>query len=134
MGTVLAAQVLQDKSIYNEMELPTGRMSKLKKDDIIAVALGERAALKGFAGHLPKTLKADDVIHLLNFGGIAGVCTSANVLARGKVFYLHMRMREQEPEQFQPGVARDADDGGFDHTAHRLITRSSQSLRGLKAL
>ncbi len=79
MGTVLAAQVLQDKSIYNELELPTGRMSKLKKDDIIAVALGERAALKGFAGHLPKTLKADDVIHLLNFGGIAGICTSANV-------------------------------------------------------
>ena len=84
MGTVLAAQVLQDKSIYNEMELPTGRMSKLKKDDIIAVALGERAALKGFAGHLPKTLKADDVIHLLNFGGIAGVCTSANVQEVGE--------------------------------------------------
>lgn len=84
MGTVLAAQVLQDKSIYNEMELPTGRMSKLKKDDIIAVALGERAALKGFAGHLPKTLKADDVIHLLNFGGTAGVCTSANVQEVGE--------------------------------------------------
>lgn len=79
MGTVLAAQVLQDKSIYNELELPTGRLSKLKKDDIIAVALGERAALKGFAGHLPKSLKADDVIHLLNLGGVAGVCTSANV-------------------------------------------------------
>lgn len=84
MGTVLAAQVLQDKSIYNELELPTGRMSKLKKDDIIAVALGERAALKGFAGHLPKSLKADDVIHLLNFGGIAGVCTSANVQEVGE--------------------------------------------------
>jgi hypothetical protein len=78
-GTVLAAQVLQDKSVYNELELATGRMSTLKKDDIIAVALGERMALKGFAGHLPKTLKADDVIHLLNMGGVAGVCTSANV-------------------------------------------------------
>ncbi len=77
-GTVLAAQVLQDKSIYNELELTTGRFSTLKKDDIIAVALGERMALKGFAGHLPKTLKADDVIHLLNMGGVAGVCTSAN--------------------------------------------------------
>lgn len=79
MGTVLAAQVLQDKSIYNELELPTGRLSKLKKDDIIAVALGERMAMKGFAGHLPKSLKVDDVIHLLNMGGVAGVCTSANV-------------------------------------------------------
>ena len=83
-GTVLAAQVLHDKSIYDEMELPTGRMSKLKKDDIIAVALGERMALKGFVGHLPKTLKTNDVINLLNFGGIAGICTSANTREVGE--------------------------------------------------
>ena len=38
MGTVLAAEVLDDKSIYNEIELPSGRMSKIKKGDIIAVA------------------------------------------------------------------------------------------------
>lgn len=84
MGTVLAAQVLEDKSIYNEMELPTGRMSKLKKDDIIAVALGERMALKGFVGKLPTSLKVGDIIHLLNFGGVAGVCTSANVQEVGE--------------------------------------------------
>ncbi|MDH5722873.1 MAG: hypothetical protein OEY94_06095 [Alphaproteobacteria bacterium] len=78
MGQVYAAEILEDKSIYNEMELPSGRMSKLKKGDIIAVALGERMALKGFVGQLPKTLSPDDVIHLLNFGGIAGECTSAN--------------------------------------------------------
>ena len=83
-GTVLAAQVLHDNSIYDEMELPTGRMSKLKKDDIIAVALGERMALKGFVGHLPKTLKTNDVINLLNFGGIAGICTSANTREVGE--------------------------------------------------
>jgi hypothetical protein len=83
-GTVLAAQVLHDKSVYDEMELPTGRMSKLKKDDIIAVALGERMALKGFVGHLPKTLKTDDVINLLNIGGVAGICTSANVREVGE--------------------------------------------------
>jgi hypothetical protein len=78
MGTVLAAEVLEDKNIYNEMELPSGRMSKIKKGDIIAVALGQRMALKGFTGHLPKSLKPNDIIHLLNFGGIAGECTSAN--------------------------------------------------------
>ena len=78
MGTVLAAEVLDDKSIYNELELPSGRMSKLKKGDIIAVALGERMALKGFVGRLPHQLKVNDVIHLLNMGGVAGVCTSAN--------------------------------------------------------
>lgn len=84
MGTVLAAQVLEDKSVYNEMELPSGRMSKLKKGDVIAVALGNRMALKGFVGHLPKNLKVNDIIHLLNFGGVAGVCTSANVQEVGE--------------------------------------------------
>lgn len=84
MGTVLAAQVLEDKSVYNELELATGRMSKLKKGDIIAVALGQRMALMGFVGALPKTLKIGDVIHLLNFGGVAGVCTSANVQEVGE--------------------------------------------------
>ncbi len=78
MGTVLAAEILDDKTIYNEMELPSGRMSKLKKGDIVAVALGQRRALKGFVGDLPKSLKAGDIIHLLNFGGVAGECTSAN--------------------------------------------------------
>ncbi|MCB9974147.1 MAG: hypothetical protein H6856_00795 [Rhodospirillales bacterium] len=79
MGTVLAAEVLEDKSIYNEIELPSGRMSKIKKGDIIAVALGQRMALKGFVGRLPSSLWPDDVIHLLNFGGVAGECLSANV-------------------------------------------------------
>lgn len=84
MGTVLAAEVLDDKSVYNEMELPSGRMSKVKKGDIIAVALGQRMALKGFVGHLPTSLKVDDIIHLLNFGGTAGICTSANVKEVGE--------------------------------------------------
>jgi len=84
MGTVLAVQVLEDKNVYNELELPSGRMSKIKKGDILAVALGNRMALQGFVGHLPKSLKIDDVIHLLNFGGVAGVCTSANVQEVGE--------------------------------------------------
>lgn len=78
MGTVLAAEILDDKTVYNELELTSGRMSKLKKGDIIAVALGQRRALKGFVGDLPKSLKSGDIIHLLNLGGVAGECTSAN--------------------------------------------------------
>ncbi len=84
MGTVLCVQVLEDKSVYNNLELPSGRLSKLKKGDILAVALGQRMALKGFVGRLPNALKTDDVIHLLNFGGVAGVCTSANVQEVGE--------------------------------------------------
>lgn len=84
MGSVIAVEVLEDKSIYNELELPTGRMSKIKKGDKLAVALGNRMALQGFVGHLPKSLEVDDIIHLLNFGGVAGVCTSANVQEVGE--------------------------------------------------
>ncbi len=84
MGAVFAAEILEDKSIYNELELPSGRMSKLKKGDIIAVALGQRRALKGFVGDLPKSLKAGDIIHLLNFGGVAGICTSSNTKEVGE--------------------------------------------------
>lgn len=78
-GAVLAAKVLEDKKIYNQLELATGRMSILQKGDTIAVALGSRKALKGFVGEVPKTLAAGDVINLLNLGGVAGICTSANV-------------------------------------------------------
>ena len=84
MGTVLAAEVLEDKSIYNQLELVSGRMSNLKKGDIIAVALGGRMALKGFTGRLPRRCETGDVIHLLNFGGVAGICTSANVQEVGE--------------------------------------------------
>ncbi|MCK5384201.1 MAG: hypothetical protein KAJ29_01400 [Alphaproteobacteria bacterium] len=84
MGTVLAAKILEDKTIYNELELPSGRFSKLKKSDVVAVVLGERLALKGFVGVLPKSLYPGDMIHLLNMGGVAGECTSANVKAVGQ--------------------------------------------------
>jgi hypothetical protein len=90
MGTVLAVQVLEDKSIYNELELPSGRMSKLKKGDILAVALGQRMALKGFVGRLPKSLKVNDVIHLLNLGGVAGECTSANIQEVGEALRIRV--------------------------------------------
>lgn len=84
MGTVLAVEILEDKNIYNELELPSGRMSKIKKGDIVACALGNRMALMGFVGRLPTSLEVDDVIHLLNFGGVAGVCTSANIKEVGE--------------------------------------------------
>lgn len=84
MGTVLAAEVLEDKSLYNQFELISGRMSVLKKGDIIAVALGSRMALKGYTGRLPRRIATGDVIHLLNFGGVAGICTSANVQEVGE--------------------------------------------------
>ena len=62
--------------------MPAEFYANLSDEDLRA--LGERMALKGFAGHLPKTLEVDDVIHLLNIGGVAGECTSANIQEVGE--------------------------------------------------
>ncbi len=77
-GSIVVARVLNNKKIYNSLEIASGRMSILQKGDIIVVALGDRKALKGFVGETPKKLSVGDTIHLLNIGGVAGICTSAS--------------------------------------------------------
>lgn len=78
-GAVIAVKVLEDKKIYNQLELPSGRLSTLKKGDLVAVALGNRRALKGFVGEVPKSLKVGDTLNVLNLGGVSGLCTSENL-------------------------------------------------------
>jgi hypothetical protein len=77
-GIVIAVRVLTDKSTYNQLELPSGRMAGIKRGDVIAGALGHRHALFGYSGVLPKQLAVGDTIHLLNLGGVLGHCTSVN--------------------------------------------------------
>jgi hypothetical protein len=77
-GVVVAVRVLHDKSTYNQLELPSGRMAQVKRGDIIAGALGHRHALFGYAGHLPTSLAPGDRIHLLNMGGVLGICDSVS--------------------------------------------------------
>jgi len=78
-GAILAARVLEDTELYNQLELPSGRMSTMHKGDIIAVALGNRYALHGFAGVVPKKLAPKDVIHILSLGGVSGQCIGENL-------------------------------------------------------
>lgn len=77
-GIVLAVRVLSDKSTYNQLELPSGRMAQVKRGDVIAGALGHRRALFGYSGHLPEKLAVGDTVHLLNLGGVLGICNSVN--------------------------------------------------------
>jgi hypothetical protein len=84
-GVVVVVEVLTSKSTYNTLELTSGRMAKVNKGDIIAGALGHRKALFGYSGHVPESLKAGDIIQMLNIGGVLGVCDSANP-DRGKPF------------------------------------------------
>lgn len=83
-GTVIAVKVLEDKQIYNQLELSNGRLSTIHLGDILIVTLGNRRALKGFVGKVPDSLKAGDFINILNLGGVAGQCTSANLKEVGR--------------------------------------------------
>ncbi|MDH3305232.1 MAG: hypothetical protein OEM50_11530 [Gammaproteobacteria bacterium] len=77
-GVLIAAQVLNNKSRYNQLELTSGRMATVNQGDIIVGALGHRKALRGYSGHLPAQLEAGDTIQVLNIGGVLGLCDSAN--------------------------------------------------------
>jgi hypothetical protein len=77
-GTVVVVKALQEKSVYDQIELVNGRQAKMSKDDVIAGALGKRRALHGFVGDLPETIKVGDRVHVLNLGGVIGVCISGS--------------------------------------------------------
>ena len=50
---VIVAEILNNKSTYNTLELTSGRMAKVAKGDIVVGALGPRRALFGYSGHVP---------------------------------------------------------------------------------
>jgi hypothetical protein len=77
-GVLIAAEVLNNKSRYNTLELTSGRMAQVKNGDVIVGALGHRKALFGYSGHIPKQLAPGDILQLLNLGGVLGVCDSIN--------------------------------------------------------
>jgi len=71
-GSAIVGRVLTSRTTYGDLELTTGRASKLVPGDIIVGVLGNRAALKGFSGRVPHTLASGDEIDLLNTGGVLG--------------------------------------------------------------
>ena len=77
-GVLIAAEILNNKTSYNTLELSSGRMAKLKAGDVIIGALGHRKALFGYSGHLPETLVPGDTVQVLNMGGVLGICDSVN--------------------------------------------------------
>jgi hypothetical protein len=82
---VIVAEILNNKSTYNTLELTSGRMAKVARGDVVVGALGPRKALFGYSGHVPESLKPGDVIQMLNIGGVMGICDSATP-DKGKPF------------------------------------------------
>ncbi|MEZ4320508.1 MAG: hypothetical protein R3F61_23710 [Myxococcota bacterium] len=77
-GVVVAVRVLDEKSTYNEVEDPHGRMMTVHAGDLLAGVLGSRQALRGYTGDVPSSVRVGDVLHLLNKGGVIGQCTSSS--------------------------------------------------------
>ncbi|MBI3026782.1 hypothetical protein HYY70_01595 [Candidatus Woesearchaeota archaeon] len=75
-GSILAVRALEEKNVYNQIEIASGRMVRISKDDLLVVALGARKALKGFVGRVPSRVKAGDKLDILNLGGVVGICES----------------------------------------------------------
>jgi hypothetical protein len=73
-GDVVVVRALSESSTYGNLELPSGRLAKINRNDILLGVLGKRRALKGFVGDVPDKIEAFDRLHLLNMGGLIGVC------------------------------------------------------------
>ena len=74
-GDVVAVRALSESVTYGNIELTSGRLAKISRDDVLVGVLGKRRALKGFVGDIPETLIAGDRLHLLNMGGVIGECS-----------------------------------------------------------
>jgi hypothetical protein len=74
VGDVVAVKALTESVTYGNLELPSGRLAKINRGDVLLGVLGKRRALKGFVGDVPSQVKAGDRLHLLNMGGVIGEC------------------------------------------------------------
>ncbi|MEZ4237968.1 MAG: hypothetical protein R3F59_17855 [Myxococcota bacterium] len=105
-GTVLAARVLDEKAVYNQLEDAYGRMRTVHRGDVVVGVLGAREALRGYAGVVPDSVRPGDILHLLNLGGVIGRCASANpdVGAPTRVEVLGAVLRLADPADRASGV------------------------------
>lgn len=74
VGDVVVVRALTESVTYGNLELPSGRLAKIVSGDVLVGALGKRRALKGFVGEVPASIQAGDKLHLLNMGGVMGIC------------------------------------------------------------
>ncbi len=73
-GDVVVVKALSESVTYGNLELPSGRLAKINRGDVLLGVLGKRRALKGFVGDVPESIKTGDKLHLLNMGGVIGIC------------------------------------------------------------
>jgi hypothetical protein len=74
VGDVVVVKALTESVTYGNLELPSGRLAKINRGDVLLGVLGKRRALKGFVGDVPLSVRSGDRLHLLNMGGVIGEC------------------------------------------------------------
>lgn len=77
-GAVVVGRVLTESRSYGNMELPSGRLAKVVRGNLVAGVLGARQALHGYMGHMPEKVEVGDVLSLLNMGGVIGTSDAPN--------------------------------------------------------
>ncbi len=74
-GYCLAVRALESKEGYNQIEGVDGVFRTILEGEVLLGALGERQALKGFSGRIPRQIAPGDTLNVLNMGGILGRAT-----------------------------------------------------------
>ena len=77
-GILVVGRVIRTSEQYGHLETANSTMHKLSSNDIVVGALGNRAALRGHTGHLPKRLSMGAKLSLLNIGGVIGELSSSS--------------------------------------------------------
>lgn len=76
-GYCIAVRAMEERTHYNQVECTDGTFRTVRKGDVLVGVLGERQALKGYSGRVPRHIEKGDTLNILNLGGIIGACTSA---------------------------------------------------------
>jgi hypothetical protein len=71
-GYCLAVRALDTKTVYNQLEGADGVFRTVVAGQTLVGALGERQALKGYSGRIPRHIAPGDILHVQNMGGILG--------------------------------------------------------------
>ena len=71
-GYCLAVRALDTKDVYNQVEGADGVFRTVVAGEVLVGALGERQALKGYSGRIPRHIAPGDTLHVQNMGGILG--------------------------------------------------------------
>lgn len=77
-GELIAARVMERSQRYGHLEDIHGRQVSIHVGDVVVGALGQRHALHGHGGVIPEQLAVGDTIHMLNLGGVMGICQTSN--------------------------------------------------------